>query len=363
MAVIIRSKNANKPYTVRYWISGRQREKSFITAREARDFKTQVEYETRTQTFTDPKLGSIRFADYALTWVNGLANPELTKKTYSSVLKAWLLPWAADRTLRQVANDRESAADLLNRRMANEDGELLSYGRRDVSRMVLTGILNEAVRAGRIEGHRLTGIKLVRASEANRAAFVFPAYDQVAELSEQLSRFGPVIWLMRGCGLRIREALAVHREDFSEDGSTLRLDGQSPLRGGMPKQALKHRKPGEYRDIPVPGYLWNRVKEKPRGPVCLSDSRGLYFSYNTFLYAFDQAKARINIPEGFVSHSLRHAFASALLANGVPITDVARYLGHRNISTTYEIYSHLVPSASARARLVLDQEFDHWRED
>ena len=29
MATIVRGKNANKPYTVRYWVNGRQRELSF----------------------------------------------------------------------------------------------------------------------------------------------------------------------------------------------------------------------------------------------------------------------------------------------------------------------------------------------
>jgi hypothetical protein len=33
MSVIVRGKNPNKPYTVRFWVDGRQRERSFRTAR------------------------------------------------------------------------------------------------------------------------------------------------------------------------------------------------------------------------------------------------------------------------------------------------------------------------------------------
>ncbi len=33
----------------------------------------------------------------------------------------------------------------------------------------------------------------------------------------------------------------------------------------------------------------------------------------------------------------------------MPITDVARWLGHRDISITYAIYSHFMPDAEDRA--------------
>ena len=51
--------------------------------------------------------------------------------------------------------------------------------------------------------------------------------------------------------------------------------------------------------------------------------------------------------EGVRSHALRHAFASELLTNGVPIQDIQSTLGHSSIMTT-EIYaSMLLPQSSA----------------
>jgi integrase len=50
-------------------------------------------------------------------------------------------------------------------------------------------------------------------------------------------------------------------------------------------------------------------------------------------------------------------FASVALSNGVPITDVSRWLGHRSVDTTFKIYSHFVPGAFERGQAVLDQEF------
>lgn len=56
-------------------------------------------------------------------------------------------------------------------------------------------------------------------------------------------------------------------------------------------------------------------------------------------------------------HDLRHGFASTTLAEGVPISEVSRWLGHESITTTVDLYGHLVPEASTRAREALDRAF------
>jgi integrase len=40
----------------------------------------------------------------------------------------------------------------------------------------------------------------------------------------------------------------------------------------------------------------------------------------------------------YTPRSLRHFFASTALANGVPIHEVSRWLGHRSVKTTIDTY-------------------------
>ena len=54
------------------------------------------------------------------------------------------------------------------------------------------------------------------------------------------------------------------------------------------------------------------------------------------------------------------AASRGLLSRLVPITDVAVWLGHRNINVTYATYGHLVPSAAGRALDVLNAEYEEW---
>lgn len=53
----------------------------------------------------------------------------------------------------------------------------------------------------------------------------------------------------------------------------------------------------------------------------------------------------------------RHTFASTALAEGVPISEVSRWLGYKSITTTVDLYGHLVPEATGRARDALDKAF------
>ncbi|MGV3114087.1 tyrosine-type recombinase/integrase [Corynebacterium freneyi] len=53
---------------------------------------------------------------------------------------------------------------------------------------------------------------------------------------------------------------------------------------------------------------------------------------------------------GTTFHSLRHFHASALIAAGLDVAVVSRRLGHENLSTTLEVYTHLWPGSEERER-------------
>lgn len=54
-------------------------------------------------------------------------------------------------------------------------------------------------------------------------------------------------------------------------------------------------------------------------------------------------------------HDFRHSHASLLANNGINIQEIARRLGHADISITLKTYSHLYPQESERALTVLNQ--------
>jgi len=53
-------------------------------------------------------------------------------------------------------------------------------------------------------------------------------------------------------------------------------------------------------------------------------------------------------------HDLRHCAASYMIAAGVPITMVSQRLGHSRVSTTTDIYAHVLPGMGREAAQVLE---------
>ena len=170
----------------------------------------------------------------------------------------------------------------------------LSYSRRKVARQIITDVLDDAVIAGRISSHRIKGIELVNGGrKKDLSDFVFPAHNQLTQLADGLGSRGLTIWLMRGCGLRIQEALAVQKSCFRDGGRTLRVYEQVN-RYSTGTMALKHRKLGQYRDIPVPGYLWEMARDLPAGYLFCRD--GVFSKYNAYLDTFKRHARKAGFP-------------------------------------------------------------------
>ena len=54
-------------------------------------------------------------------------------------------------------------------------------------------------------------------------------------------------------------------------------------------------------------------------------------------------------------HDLRHAAATPLLRDGLPVHEVSAVLGHAQTSTTLTVYSHVLPGGNDRAAAAMDR--------
>ena len=65
-------------------------------------------------------------------------------------------------------------------------------------------------------------------------------------------------------------------------------------------------------------------------------------------------KTRESAGVGCKLHSLRHFYASGLIAAGVDVVAVQKALGHHSASITLNTYSHLWPDSEDRTRAAVD---------
>jgi integrase len=342
-------------WVVRYRANGKQHEKTFRHDRKtlANDYAAQVEHEKRSGDYVAPKAGDVTFQVYAERWISQHHGADNTKAAYRRALKH-ITPVIGGIAIRKIT--REQVRELLLETLPAKPlgGSMIS-----TARTLMNAVFAEAVRSERIRANPAKGIRLPAVQVA--AEFIMPTRKQLDVLAEGLpAQWALTVWLMRGCGLRIGEALAVNESGIAD--CRLRISEQvldRPPRLGP----LKHRKPGEGRDVPLPGYVAERIEThlKLHG---VSDKGYLFpgrkyefVRYLIYYQAFVSSRDDAGLPTEFTPHDLRHVFASVALSNNVPIPDVSRWLGHTSVDLTYRIYSHFVPNAFDRAKEVLDAEF------
>ena len=141
---------------------------------------------------------------------------------------------------------------------------------------------------------------------------------------------------MYACGLRASEAVGLEVTDIDLNPGVLRARGRGPRNGssgGGPPRALRlprARPPGAPRR-PLDGRLF--VNHRGSGLT------------RQGLYKIVQRHARTaGLADRMSPHTLRHTFATHLLAGGCDLRSVQEMLGHADIATT-QVYTHLPRSA------------------
>ncbi len=152
-------------------------------------------------------------------------------------------------------------------------------------------------------------------------------------------------------GVRHGEALALQWGDIDLKSSKIFIQRNWPdiYNGdGEPVFYIPKSK-NAIREIPIPVELVSALKRwKLSCPVSQWDlifpkQDGRPHDRKTILkYGLYAAVRRAGVKK-MDMHSLRHTYASILLSQGTPITEVSAYLGHANTQITLEVYSHWLP--------------------
>jgi integrase len=344
------------PWVVRYRTLGgrasRQREQSFgDDVKEAENFLLKVEHDKKAHVFIDPDAGKAVFRAEAEAWLAQRIGADSSDKAYRSVLRTHVYPAIGHRQIRTVR--REEIKEII----AGMRRKGLSASRIAQAHLVINAVFNEAVRNKKLAESPCTDIPVPDVAHA--ADFTFPEDSELEVLAAGLpADWGATVWLMYGCGLRIGEALAVKKRCRINGGTTLRVREQvNPVAQLKP---LKFRVEGQFRDIPLPLYVSEAIDKHIASHGTTEDGylfqgrRHKHVTRRTYQEDFERAAAKAGLPPEFIPHSLRHCYASASMACGIPITEVSRWLGHKSIEVTHQIYGHLVPTSWDRARTVLD---------
>lgn len=94
-------------------------------------------------------------------------------------------------------------------------------------------------------------------------------------------------------------------------------------------------------------------KMQANAPIVTMD--GGYMRPRSVSRAFTTFAGKVEMPEGFTFHDLRHTHATWLLTHGVDLKTVSERLGHADEATTLRIYAHVLPGRDAYAASIFEQ--------
>jgi integrase len=307
--------------------------------------------------------------------------------TSTPTLKTWLEEWftthadewrPSTRRAYRVAIDRWIGPTLASVRLEKLKPDTLQ---RWINRETLNGARPRVLTAHCVLRSALAWAMTQRVLSYNAAELVKvprPTRKAIAPLSAEKAtnlltaasghRLGGMIVVSLAMGLRIGEASGLAWGDVDVDTRALRVRQQiQESKGELSISPLKTA--NSRRTLTMPAIVVDALKlrrvaqleERLRAGAEWQNPHDLVFTTPTGrAVSPHHARKALHVLltvaglDRMKYHALRHSAATLLLTHGTPLFDVSRVLGHAQISTTSDIYGHLVPEIAAGAAAKMD---------
>ena len=246
--------------------------------------------------------------------------------------------------------------DRFVRQMANK------YAHKSIKNtvMLLNASYRSAVRVGVVSKNPCENVELPKQIQTEKKILSADDIDKFIQYDDMLTEDTKLAFnLALFCGLRRSEILGLRESDY--DGKNLivrhtrhRTNGEDVVSGTKTERSR--------RVIALPSFLVAQldslIQEHHAQDYCESDYLILHFGQpmnpSYLCNQIDKYTKRNNLPH-VTLHGLRHTFASRLNASGeFDIAEISSALGHSNITTTLNIYTHVFNNASKASQRIAE---------
>jgi site-specific recombinase XerD len=194
-------------------------------------------------------------------------------------------------------------------------------------------------------GRNWTALSIPRAKRPKHLPVVL-SVEEVHRLLKavQSQKYRMVLLVIYSAGLRLSEALKLKVSDIDSDQMMIRVvsgKGQKDRYTVLAKETLSQLR-----------VYWRLYR--PIDWLFPGSNPSHYLSPSSVQKVFNRAKVAAHITKYGHVHSLRHSFATHLLASGTDIFYIQRLLGHADLKTTL-VYLHVSSRDVARVTSPIDR--------
>ncbi len=143
--------------------------------------------------------------------------------------------------------------------------------------------------------------------------------------------------LMTGC--RRGEALALAPSDIDLENKIVHITKTVEWLGNHPHIKDCPKTDAGVRDIPLPDFLIEKIAPFMEQKYLFPNYKGELMDNSQVTRAWDLYRRETGI--NATPHQFRHAYTTILFDAGIDVKTAQRWLGHSDIKTTLDIYTHL----------------------
>lgn len=173
--------------------------------------------------------------------------------------------------------------------------------------------------------------------------WTYEEFEKFIEAAKEDTAAYTIFSLFFFSGMREGELLALTLNDFDFGKNTVSICKSLAVIKGV-KTVKKTKTPKSNRVIAIPEQIMSMVKEYASHIYGYEPTQQLFQSDKTTLHRTMQKYCDISGVRKIKIHELRHSHASHLIELGISPLTISERLGHEDIKTTLNTYSHLYPN-------------------
>ena len=306
-------------------------------------------------------------AQFLETWLEDVAKKSVRPRTFNSyamLVHRHIVPAIGRHQLEKLSP--QHVQKMLNDKVA--DG--LSPRTVQYIRAVLRRALGQALKWGQVSRNVATLVDPPK-SEHHDITFMTPEQARMFLNTVRGDRLEALYSVALALGLRQSEALGLQWDNIDFANRTLSVR-QSLQRINRQLVLTSLKTARSRRVIPLPNNVLNALKEhrdrqsferKTKGAAWTNDLNLVFttpdggpLDARAVVTQFKRYLSAAGLPN-MRWHDMRHSCASLMLAKGIDARTIMETLGHSQISTTMNTYSHVIPDLQRQAADRMDELF------